>query len=1322
MARYDPDRVAQEQVSPRWSAQVRAGVDAEALPTWDADLLREPRVLVPVDVQALVVPAAGPGAGEPAVALPGPLSPDAPAGVGALEGPAPFGPGAVRPPGVHLHWAMPDALLRGRLQDPRPGAEPTAAAGPTTAGGGLGLPALPDRWAVLRLLAAEDGAAGPGGPVSLRGWVLDAARGLAWDLPAFPAGAPLPTRPAAVVPPEGLTGAAGGSLTWTGGYDASFGRFAWHDPLDDLTADPTLGGALPGGPVGGRGVYLVVGWWSDPGLDPLDEVRTEGGLGERLSSLAWRLLPGGPGERERQAPALERAKTVGLPVRTRWSGGPTTAFDQEVAVVGGPAGIFGGTGDARPGRREAVEASTLLHGMVVAVPVDGTADGDLRPPTDATRVALGDCIDELFGSLVATGQGLDGTARASLERLLTAFTSGLLPRVGSPDGLAGLDQARHAAGFTSVHPGEAPETDRVRTARARIPPRTRVTGTAGRGRLDQVVLTFGETRVRGLLLAEPRGDTAARRPSSPRPPAPPAPPQEPGEETVERPAPRRYVPSDPVLAVAGAGRSLRHGGDGRFNDDGRLGVRRGSQVVSGYEGLVEGSALLAGLPSGALPPEALGLAREALLLSPHLARWLGLGSGAGPASLDGGAVQARMAAEFGLRYDDTGAYTAAAGLTPSSGPRFGDAVTGAGGRLRDVVAERVRRHSLLRGTEPDPVAVTAWAQPWVPMWLEWDLTLATSTAPEELAGWVLGAVDAEPADAAGFPATPDTVTVAARVPLTVGPAEAVAGAVARYVADEDERDRKRVGEVDAGTRERLDTLASHAGSFDLVGAVLDGVRQALLGLPVTPVRGRDATGAAIRPTPTGPPRLVAAGAVTLTRARVVDAFGRTLDLSPATAVVPTRLEVPGSAPATMRRPPRLSAPARCQLRLVGADTSTTEGAVPARVDEIDEAGQVNPVAGFLLPDHVDESIEVFSTGGDPLGELLVEPVGGGVVWEPAPGRPLPHDAAPGAGLAPAQAVLGRFASGLVAADSAARRGGTAADAANPASAPPGAQPVRESALAALLRAVDTTLWTVDPIAGEGSSAIGAIVGRPVAVVAATLSLDVADDLDDLELDPAGRAAREAAYRDLVRLSFPVRLGEITRTDDGLLGYFLDGDFTRMRLVDRAVADLALESGRGKGFLGPWAETPQVPAADQITHPYLHAEDEVLLRPGVPRLLTMLMLPGAAVHATSGVVPRSSVRLARAWFAAGLERLSPSVRVGPVLVDPGDVRLPLVAALGERQTLTTREGPLGWRDDAILAATQSAVLPERTSVLREGWIRVTPASGPDQAATGREEQP
>jgi hypothetical protein len=95
-------------------------------------------------------------------------------------------------------------------------------------------------------------------------------------------------------------------------------------------------------------------------------------------------------------------------------------------------------------------------------------------------------------------------------------------------------------------------------------------------------------------------------------------------------------------------------------------------------------------------------------------------------------------------------------------------------------------------------------------------------------------------------------------------------------------------------------------------------------------------------------------------------------------------------------------------------------------------------------------------------------------------------------------------------------------------------------------------------------------------------------------------------------------------------------------------DAALEAGRGKGYLGAWGTTPAVPAPDPIDHPYLSTADELVLHPGVPRMVTLLMLPGSALTVTCGVVPRQQLRLSRAWFAGGLEKLSPSVRVGPVL--------------------------------------------------------------------------
>jgi hypothetical protein len=123
-----------------------------------------------------------------------------------------------------------------------------------------------------------------------------------------------------------------------------------------------------------------------------------------------------------------------------------------------------------------------------------------------------------------------------------------------------------------------------------------------------------------------------------------------------------------------------------------------------------------------------------------------------------------------------------------------------------------------------------------------------------------------------------------------------------------------------------------------------------------------------------------------------------------------------------------------------------------------------------------------------------------VVWEGAPGRPGPIGGAPDPGSDPGARHVTRLAAGAVQADATARN--------DPAGAP------AESALSALLRAIDTTIWTVDPLGSVGTGAVAGLVGRPIAVVRAVLRLDVASDVDALAFaGDAERAARTQAYLD-----------------------------------------------------------------------------------------------------------------------------------------------------------------------------------------------------------------
>ena len=139
--RISPELAERAFSSPRFEVLGKLGTDVATVGTWDRSMSRRTRILVPVDVQAYVVPRGG---AEETVAVSGDLETD----------PAPFAVGTPKEPGVHLHWAMPDALLRADHDD--------ETRSPV-------LPALPDQWVVVRTLQ----------PVGQRqvlatGWVVDA--------------------------------------------------------------------------------------------------------------------------------------------------------------------------------------------------------------------------------------------------------------------------------------------------------------------------------------------------------------------------------------------------------------------------------------------------------------------------------------------------------------------------------------------------------------------------------------------------------------------------------------------------------------------------------------------------------------------------------------------------------------------------------------------------------------------------------------------------------------------------------------------------------------------------------------------------------------------------------------------------------------------------------------------------------------------------------------------------------------------------------------------------------------------------------------------
>ena len=169
-----------------------------------------------------------------------------------------------------------------------------------------------------------------------------------------------------------------------------------------------------------------------------------------------------------------------------------------------------------------------------------------------------------------------------------------------------------------------------------------------------------------------------------------------------------------------------------------------------------------------------------------------------------------------------------------------------------------------------------------------------------------------------------------------------------------------------------------------------------------------------------------------------------------------------------------------------------------------------------------------------------------------------------------------------------------------------------------------------------------------------------------------------------------------------------------------IADEALPSGRCRGVLDPDNTDPLAPGPDR-PHPYIDATGLIRIRPGQTVRLTLLMHPGGKVAPQQR---HPAAHRARRWPGTGCipgcPSLAPSLRCGPLLIDADKVRLPKVASFPAEQLFTHRDTPTTWKDDPILAAMQSALLPDTQPEIQEGWVRIdpNPAAPPTHSADQR----
>lgn len=601
-----------------------------------------------------------------------------------------------------------------------------------------------------------------------------------------------------------------------------------------------------------------------------------------------------------------------------------------------------------------------------------------------------------------------------------------------------------------------------------------------------------------------------------------------------------------------------------------------------------------------------------------------------------------------------------------------------------ALAQNMANPVAASGSVPALLAAYPWSQPWQPLFLDWSVTWYPVSFQGDSGGsnWDFDGRDYDLVSTASQePFTLEGRSVLTPKPsfefrsrldqfITENPASPATAALrsVEHLVDTVDRDWDFLSQTLSGLTTQLaswsvepyalpvGSLAGDAGGLaDLIGA------QASVPDPQLAERRR-------RSVP--PPSTfegLRGGQFAFSRLTVVDVFGQTLELVTAQDATQTQVitaqgvEVNKPVAALdsaglVQLPPRLLQPARLNFRFS------------------QPSADASPILGWLLANHVDGALAVYGQDGTLYGELTSGRDGDNqpaAFWWTAPETPFPTLA----GLVAAEPQLGGLLAGL-------QRAGPAA-------------------LRDFLRSVDETLWTVDPLGDRSDADLSVLLGRPLAVVDATLSLELQAEAWSDPAWPYTFADPRPRPR-FLDYAFPVKLGDLALHHDGLLGYCLDGDYGRFNAVaspgsgDRPSGGYVVEIGPGN-----W-----IPLAFAAKGP------------GPARALTLVMDPRAAVHAQCGILPTKAINLVPEWVDAALAAMRATFRMGPVLAEMRRLipegQTTAVDALLTPRPADRRGGWLwrqaetdgSWPSTAVGSVDAMAAFPASPPILRDGLLQLT----------------
>lgn len=387
-------------------------------------------------------------------------------------------------------------------------------------------------------------------------------------------------------------------------------------------------------------------------------------------------------------------------------------------------------------------------------------------------------------------------------------------------------------------------------------------------------------------------------------------------------------------------------------------------------------------------------------------------------------------------------------------------------------------------------------------------------------------------------------------------------------------------------------------------------------------------------------------------------------------------------------PPRFVQPCRVNFRWLSANSQDNR--------ETNDHPSTAPICGWILPNNLSRSLMIYSSQGQALGSININGE-----WDDAPGD-------------------SRLATTTV-------DGQEIPDISN-------------AHLHQMVRTIITlgkgfvdnfnlclndALNNIDPENFAQNQSLALLIGRPIAVVRASVNLEL-QGLPAINQDwnifrQEMQQARSLEKRDtdnFAEVKVPIRIGEYKQLNDGVIGYWKE---------QKAAASETGYEYENNIF---YAQQSDLNESEKIETQDKDVEMNPEVKEGPinliqsinsePQTLTMLVDPRGVFHATSGILPSKSINIPAEQYAEALANIKITFLSAPILTSrthQGRLSLPLPTAPDYDWTWLERKGRAVWSEISTASVIEQAMFAQSYSeyglernpkedwqaLLSQGWL-------------------